>query len=687
MVSLDPTIEGWLRSAYARGPGEVDFVAVLAHFDVSENDEQLAELIELDGRVRIQLGKPVTLGRYLEDTPGLHHKPVSLDAAIDMTLRSMRGSSRPTQDAVRILAEQFPGIKSSILNAAMLADAMGTTTGLHKQLGLNETRALPAEFGPPLESGQSRYELLQLLGQGGGGEVYLAEDRKLSDPTFKARVAIKVVPYNSQTGWVRRQLIEEATKARRVDHPNVVKVLDRGISADGEEYVVSEFVDGPNLDAWFHNQRTPLNPTVAANVVAQLARGVQAAHAAGLVHCDLKPSNVLMSPNGPKVADFGIAVLAQDQNKARVESDENRVVGSLAFMSPEQYRGEGGALTIPSDIYALGGMLFYLLTGILPNGASPEQIAQVHAGTEGARFPARDAALAGADRDLVAICLRALRSDRAERHHSAGELAEDLERWARFEPITWTKPNAKRSIHLWRKRNPKLVRAIVASSVLLIGATIVAGRMTAVAQQERAKATAATGVNHKALSKLKGWYQQFSDQRADAVAKDFLPQSMALELMRGSLDPGASGSQTDAWRDRVRSVQTLIKKNIDEGNGATLETALWQMTLGCWLLNENKPADAIEPLEACTSFWSSTLPPSDPTFVECRTCLAAARVLAWRGEDDLGNAIPPPPQILEAARTVLHPDAGVAKRQATAKTWKFWQSARKKATQIDRHLP
>ena len=121
-----------------------------------------------------------------------------------------------------------------------------------------------------------------------------------------------------------------------------------------------------------------VDPRQAAAFIERIARGVHAAHMAGLVHCDLKPNNVVLSVAGePKVADFGIAIRATDPGPAVAaldESGDDEPLGNLAFMSPEQFRMEPGALTIPSDVYALGGMLYWMVTGELPNGSTPEEI-------------------------------------------------------------------------------------------------------------------------------------------------------------------------------------------------------------------------------------------------------------------------------------------------------------------------
>src|SRR5262249_8770250 len=155
--------------------------------------------------------------------------------------------------------------------------------------------------------GRSRYQLTKLLGSGSAGEVYQAIDRQLSERDRPAYVAIKLLTNRGRAEGDRQLLVEEAAKARRVLHDNVVRVLDRGVSEQDEDYIIYEHVEGGDLDAWFERNGFRATPAEAARMAAKIARGVQAAHSSGVVHCDLKPSNVLVTDAGePKVCDFGI---------------------------------------------------------------------------------------------------------------------------------------------------------------------------------------------------------------------------------------------------------------------------------------------------------------------------------------------------------------------------------------------
>ena len=198
------------------------------------------------------------------------------------------------------------------------------------------------------------------------------------------------------------------------------------------------------------------------------ASGIQAAHSAGVVHCDLKPSNVMLASDGePKVGDF-------DLSSSALNTDSSGR-GNIAFMSPEQFAGEENALSPPSDIYALGGMLYHLVTGQLPNGTSHDEVSRSHAGS------AQRVRIKG---DLGRICARAMAVTRDERYHSAGELAEDLERCLRREPLLWANPRLHRRLWMWTRRNPLRAAVVI---MVTVGAAAAGGvfQYERVQQRER----------------------------------------------------------------------------------------------------------------------------------------------------------------------------------------------------------
>jgi serine/threonine protein kinase len=483
-------------------PGE-DLRQVILRRRAADDDDALSAFIEDDARNRLAAGQPVDLARYLEAVPGLAARPVPLDTAIEYCLKSAGSATdgRPSSDAVESLVRRYPALEGPIREAALLADAMADAADGAAPMSRPAAAApLPRGFGPPLPSGRPRYVLKELLGRGSHGTVYRAVDRQLSEANRPAMVAIKVLADEADAA-ARRRLVEEATKARRVDHPNVVRILDRGRTRHGEDFLVFEYVRGQSLADLLESRSGPLPPAEAARLLSRVARGVQAAHAAGLVHCDLKPANIIVMPDGtPKVADFGVAVRqdspgAADDDAAAVRvpppagapaspRGTGRRIGNLAFISPEQYRCEPGALSPASDIYALGGILFYLLTRVLPNGETAEAVAAAHAaigGRQEAPSPRR-AAPGGRrrrarriDADLDAICARAMAPVPHRRYGSAEALANDLEAWMRCEPIPWTRPGPWRRARLLVRRQPVAVAAMAGLVIVAFALGVIVG--------------------------------------------------------------------------------------------------------------------------------------------------------------------------------------------------------------------
>ena len=254
-----------------------------------------------------------------------------------------------------------------------------------------------------------RYELGQRLGAGGMAEVFLARDRATGQD-----VALKLLaPGLTNDPKVVERFAAEAEAAAAIDHPNVVAVRDWG-----PEYIAMEYVPGPNLKELLR-ERGPLPEAEALALAAQIAAGLEAAHARGVVHLDVKPHNVLLAPGGEaKVADFGIA-----RALGGTGATLTTVIGSAPYISPEQARGS--RVDARSDVYSLGALLYELLTGRPPfEGEAPLQVAMRHL-NEVPRPPRqlRPELSAGAE----ALVLRALAKEPAARFVSAADMGSAIE--------------------------------------------------------------------------------------------------------------------------------------------------------------------------------------------------------------------------------------------------------------------
>jgi eukaryotic-like serine/threonine-protein kinase len=255
--------------------------------------------------------------------------------------------------------------------------------------------------------GDGRYRLERPLGHGGMATVFLAHDAELERP-----VAVKVLA-ESLAGdeAFRRRFLREARLAARLSHPNVVGVYDAGEADDGRPYIVMEYVDGSTLEG-----RGPLPPREAVALVVQACHGLAHAHAAGLVHRDVKPHNLLLRTDGTlKVADFGIARAAESTALTQVGT----VLGTAAYLAPEQ--AAGGEVTPATDVYALGAVLYELLTGRPPY--EPESLADL--AERPAITPVSEFA-PEVSQEVEDAVMRALARNPAYRQSSADELAREL---------------------------------------------------------------------------------------------------------------------------------------------------------------------------------------------------------------------------------------------------------------------
>src|SRR5262245_47674655 len=288
------------------------------------------------------------------------------------------------------------------------------------------------------------YELIEEIGRGGMGVVYRARQVGLD-----REVAVKVLragPFATATDVVRFR--REAAAAAALRHSNIVAVHDVG-EADGHTFFSMDLVLGQTLAEF--TREGPLEPSRAARYVCAIAEAVQAAHAHGILHRDLKPANVIIDPGDqPRVTDFGLAKRL-DVADATVTQ---QVIGSPGYMPPEQADPQRGRLTVASDVYALGALLYHLLTSRPPFASAtiPATLAQV-LNTEPVPPRRLNPAIPS---DLETICLKCLQKEPERRYSSAQELADELRRFLSREPIRARPISPPEKLWHWSRRKPLL---------------------------------------------------------------------------------------------------------------------------------------------------------------------------------------------------------------------------------------
>jgi len=360
-----------------------------------------------------------------------------------------------------------------------------------------------------------RYKLLQQIGEGGCGAVYMAEQ---TEPVHR-RVALKVIKLGMDTRQVIARFEAERQALALMDHPNIAKVLDAGATENGRPYFVMELVRGVKITDYCDQNN--LSTRERLELFIQVCQAVQHAHQKGIIHRDIKPSNILVTVNDgvavPKVIDFGIAKATQGRltDKTLFTAFE-QFIGTPAYMSPEQAVMTSLDIDTRSDIYSLGVLLYELLTGKTPFDAN----ALLQAGLDAMRRTIREveppkpsarlSTMLDADRattashrqteppklihlvrgDLDWIVMKALDKDRTRRYETANGLAADIERHLKNEPVAARPPSELYRIQKLVRRNKLAFVAVSAVTAALIIGLVVSTWMFFKEQQARQQAEA-----------------------------------------------------------------------------------------------------------------------------------------------------------------------------------------------------
>jgi tetratricopeptide (TPR) repeat protein/tRNA A-37 threonylcarbamoyl transferase component Bud32 len=419
------------------------------------------------------------------------------------------------------------------------------------------------------------YDVHTLLGRGGMGVVFKARHQRLN-----RFVALKMLITGAYAGSHERARFQrEAEAVASVRHANIVQVYDVG-EHDGWPYFTMELVEGGSLTDTLAG--TPQPARQAATFVATLAEAVQVAHQVGIVHRDLKPGNVLLTADGmPKIADFGLA-RHFDRDTALTASGAR--VGTPSYMAPEQVTGQAGAIGPATDIYALGALLYEMLTGRPPFRAetateTERQVIEVDP-VPPARLNPR------VPRDLETICLKCLHKDPQRRYANAGALVEDLRRFLDGRPILARRISPLERAWRWCRRNP--AGAALAATVLVLVGLSVAGSLSLQRQQlvRRIAAERKRGQARLAIEAAL-WHQQdlrqrglwddakvelaLADTRLSDAGSDGLRRRLAQarseldEAIRAEADdPGVvlRMAKAEAELGRAEQVETLLRRAI-----------------------------------------------------------------------------------------------------------------------------
>jgi len=449
-------------------------------------------------------------------------EPTELDRFIDFFLDAQRQGSQPT---LNTCIARYPHLEQEIRElfpAIELMKHFGNSDDDHS-LDANKLLDLSASFQLssterhkrgwsdfPLQIGNHR--IVRLLGQGGMGQVFLAEDRRLN-----RLVALKVIKGNSVSESDSKRFQAEASTAAKLKHSNIVPIYEVG-EEDGFQYLTMAYVEGQTLA-----ERVavgPLQPREAAMIICQVARAMAYAHSQGIIHRDLKPANIIEDLLGlPCVMDFGLAKRC-DVDSSLTQSGQ--ILATPTFMSPEQAGGLNSDVGVPSDVYSLGATLYCLLTGRPPFVAATVVETLRHILE---REPVSPKNLNPAvPRDLETICLKCLQKRPEKRYATAMELGDELQRFLDNRSIHARPVSSGEKVLRWTQRNPLLSASLfTALGVFLVSFVLISWSLIQVQQALEAEAiqtklAVASGNEAQSNAQAERWSRYLANMSATASA-------------------------------------------------------------------------------------------------------------------------------------------------------------------------
>jgi WD40 repeat protein/Tfp pilus assembly protein PilF len=456
---------------------------------------ELVAVLRVDQRARWEIGEPIPAETYFHEYPRLLDDPASALDLIYSELLLREQSGEPAR--LEEFAARFPS----------LAEALREQVAVHRVLCEVATSA-PSDTLRSVERSKkpreamTDYEILREIGCGGAGVVY--EARQIS---LNRIVAFKVLTAGAHATPAQiARFHAEAELVARLDHPHIVQIYGAG-EHEGCPFLAFELVGGGTLRGRING--TPQPPEWSARLLEILARAVHAAHAAGIVHRDLKPANILFAVGpsansegnalagtgfdlgNPKIADFGLAKAFGDSDaNAASPTRTGDILGTPSYMSPEQAAGRTGQVGPATDIYALGAILYELLTGRPPfQGVTALETLQQVALQEPVAPSRLQPRL---PRDLEVICIKCLQKSPTQRYASALALAEDLRRFQCDEPIAARPTPRAARFARWCRRNPMLSGlgglVLVLLMTLAIGSAAAHIRLTQAARERLVEA-------------------------------------------------------------------------------------------------------------------------------------------------------------------------------------------------------
>ncbi len=391
------------------------------------------------------------------------------------------------------------------------------------------------------------YRVIRTIGEGGMGVVYEAEQEQP-----RRRVALKVIRPGLATPGLARRFRREAELLARLKHAGIAQIYGVGVGDIGgvrAPYIAMELVEGRRLTD--HARALDLDTPARLELAAHVCDAVEHAHQRGIIHRDLKPANILVDSDGqPKILDFGVAKLTEhDLNAVTMQTEPGRIIGTAAYMSPEQATGDPDELDTRSDVYALGVVIYELLTGRLPfevdRLALPEAIRVIREESP-TRVASIDTSLRG---DVDTILAKAIERDKGRRYQSASELGSDIRRHLRDEPIIARPPSTAYQLRKFARRNKALVGGVTATILALAGGLVTTSVLLRAESQARAQA-------EESLARAAAASEFMERVLLGVTPKQ--ARGMDTQLLRSMLDDASSALDAEVQHDVVRAEMRVV---------------------------------------------------------------------------------------------------------------------------------
>lgn len=622
--------------------------------------DAMPELVDAIANERIELDLNAVLCRI----PEVDRSDAVIDAAIRSVISATfrqggarRGATR--NDIVQTLIDRSPHLASRVRLAALLDDVLNAEFFSHPETSTHSRPdRLPFEFGPVWSRNEQRFLLVERLQGGRRSRAFRAIDRARSDGSRSHMVVVKMLPAEDRaaTDWA----IAEASRLARVDCEHVCRVVDAGI-ADGAPYLVTDFVAGAPLAQLPTLGAFPLPAARAVDLILDVCRGLEQAHSAGVRHLDIHPGNVVVAASGRGVlVDFGLGVHVLEPED---DTRDTHSCGAPGFIAPELTSGSRSEAIdlVKADVYAVGGLLLWLVTGKAPNGASVAETEAFHAALQA--HPSTPGGLPpgmvgiSLDDDLRRILARALAITPNDRYHAVAAFASDLSAWSRHEVIPWTDPSTLHRIKLAiRRASPARRWGVASAATIFLGLlsllivqqfdSIARERdaaLTRAAASEAARAAAAAELNNQQIVKaqaaqirsLGSLLRMMADQPKLTNGQQWLPVLVAIRDMSDGLGLDSQLLEQLARRrlDLFEHAERLLPSSDSE---PSVEDAAFAAARGSWILETNAKdwqSRAVRSLETAQEIVQKILPPNERFRREVEYRCNVAKVIHSNGTD------------------------------------------------------